>query len=203
MLRFILLCFGLLAFAFYQMSGGADFDSEKLRLSRIEAPADLNETNPDATATAQLQQPIPADVTRVSLNLTSVDDVLRPTNRRTQAARVIPETEEAVTEEEPVIILPSLITDRVVITPVDFGAADEPAPEPLAATTPDRTAIRSVTGASVNMRGGPGTNYSVIDQLMRGDKVEILQNPGDGWVQLRPIDGDAIGWIAEFLLSDG
>jgi len=202
MLRFILISFGFLAFAFYQMSGGADFDSEKLRLSRIEAPAAVKETNLDATATAQLLQPIPADVTRVSLKLTSVDDVLRPTNRRTQAARVVPETQETVTEEEPVIVLPSLITDRVVITPVEFGATDEPAPEPFAAA-PDRTAIRSVVGASVNMRGGPGTNYSVIDRLLRGDKVEILQDPGAGWVQLRPVGSDTTGWIAKFLLSDG
>lgn len=201
MLRFILISFGFLAFAFYQMSGGADFDSEKLRLSRIEAPAVVNETNLDVAATAQVLRPIPADVTRVSLDLTSVNDVLRPTNLRTQAARVIPEAEVVVTEEEPLIVLPSLITDRVVITPVDFGAADEPAPAPIAA--PNRAAIRSVTGASVNMRGGPGTSYAVIDRLLRGDKVEILQDPGAGWVQLRPVGSDTTGWIAEFLLSDG
>ena len=38
MARFIIVTFGFLAFAFYEMSGGADFDAEETRLSRIEVP---------------------------------------------------------------------------------------------------------------------------------------------------------------------
>ena len=53
------------------------------------------------------------------------------------------------------------------------------------------------------MRGGPGTNYAVVNRMVRGDKVEILQSPGDGWVQLRPVGGGPVGWMAEFLLGDG
>ncbi|MEO1555213.1 MAG: SH3 domain-containing protein, partial [Pseudomonadota bacterium] len=62
---------------------------------------------------------------------------------------------------------------------------------------------RSVSGNSVNVRGGPGTNFSVVNRMVRGDKVEILQDPGQGWVQLRPVGGGPVGWMADFLLSDG
>jgi len=30
-----------------------------------------------------------------------------------------------------------------------------------------------------------------------------LQDPGNGWVKLRPLDGGPEGWMAEFLLTSG
>ncbi|WP_299723031.1 SH3 domain-containing protein [uncultured Tateyamaria sp.] len=203
MLRFILISFAFLAFVFYEMSGGADFDAEELRLSRIDAPAEVETTPLQRADLAPLPQPAPENVTRVSLSLTSVNDVLRPTNLRTQLAKETPPIEEevAVSEEEPVIILPSLIVDRAVITPVTFGEDDEV--EQVTPVASGDFAVRAVTGNSVNVRGGPGTNYAVVNRMVRGDKVEILQNPGDGWVQLRPVGGGPVGWMADFLLSDG
>ncbi|MFL4469959.1 SH3 domain-containing protein [Tateyamaria armeniaca] len=206
MMRFILISFAFLAFVFYEMSGGSDFDAEQLRQSRIEVvpAAEANEAQP--TQIAQTPRPVPEDVTRVSLSLTSVNDVLRPTNLRTQRAKVTPEVETAetaVSEEEPVIILPSLIVDRSVITPVDFGKNDDDVQQVAVAAASGDFDVRSVSGSSVNVRGGPGTNYGVVNRMVRGDKVEILQNPGDGWVQLRPVGGGPVGWMAEFLLSDG
>lgn len=201
MARFILITFAFLAFAFYEMSGGADFDAEETRLARIDAPAVVEETPLQVATVAPAAPAIPENVTRVSLNLTSVNDVLRPQrNVRTTAARqrvVEPEvTETALSEEEPTLILPSLILDAAVITPVDFNAPR---------TQEDVTGrdVRAVSARSVNVRGGPGTDYSVVNRLTRGAEVEVLQDPGNGWVKLRPLDGGTIGWMADYLLSEG
>lgn len=203
MLRVILISFAFLAFVFYEMSGGSDFDGEQLRLSRIEVPEQVESTQSQRTDLAPPPRRAPENVTRVSLSLTSVNDVLRPTNLRTRKARETPQIEDeaAVSEEEPVIILPSLIVDRSVITPVTFGEENEV--EQVEAVPSGEYDVRTVNGTSVNVRGGPGTNYAVVNRMVRGDKVEILQRPGDGWVQLRPVGGGPVGWMAEFLLGDG
>jgi len=202
MLRFIFVSFAFLAFVFYEMSGGSEFNAEQLRQSRVEAPTAVETKQLEERRIAAAAQIAAEDVTRVSLSLTSVNDVLRPTNLRTQRARQTPKTEEPVgiSEEDPVIILPSLIVDRAVITPVDFGS--QATAEQVAPVVSGEFDVRSVTGSSVNVRGGPGTGFGVVNRLVRGDKVEILQNPGDGWVQLRPVGGGPVGWMAEFLLGD-
>ncbi|WP_299688669.1 SH3 domain-containing protein [uncultured Tateyamaria sp.] len=205
MTRFIVITFAFLAFAFYELSGGADFDPIETRMARIDAPADVTQTVLDtdvADASVATPAPLPENVTRVSLDLASVDDVLRPasTLRTRPAVQRAVETSEPVTEEEPTLILPSLLVDRPVITPVDFN--DDGTVQTVAAAGPANE-VRQVTGRSVNVRGGPGTNYSVVNRLVRGDQVEVLQDPGDGWVKLRPLNGGTVGWMADFLLSEG
>ena len=204
MTRFVLLSFVFLAFAFYELSRGTDFDSEALRLSRIDVPVDAAPEAPaetviarasDAESVTQTQ-----DVTRVALSLTSVTDIQPPAQPSRDTAAAVLST------EPPAVILPSLIVDRAEITPVDFGRTDEvfrdAATDPSIATLSDDFDVRSISGSSVNVRGGPGTGFAVVDRLQRCDQVEIIQNPGDGWVQLRPLGGGTVGWMAEFLLSD-
>ncbi|WP_299599720.1 SH3 domain-containing protein [uncultured Tateyamaria sp.] len=201
MMRFIIITFGFLAFAFYEMSGGADFDAEQTRLSRIELPVEVKQETLTQVAVAPAAPAVPENVTRVSLNLNSVSDVLRPqrtvqtTAARPRAVEAESETDIALSEEEPTIILPSLIVDTAIITPVDFNA-------PEAAADPSKD-VRAVSARSVNVRGGPGTDYSVVNRLTRGAKVEVLQDPGNGWVELRPLNGGTIGWMADYLLSEG
>ena len=98
MARFIIVVFGFLAFAFYEMSGGADFDAEATRLSRIELPPAVVEQPLERVAEVETLPSVSEDVTRVSLNLTSVNDVLRPQRTvRTTPARERPAIEEADT----------------------------------------------------------------------------------------------------------
>ncbi|MEM6373221.1 MAG: SH3 domain-containing protein [Pseudomonadota bacterium] len=200
-----MLSFGFLAFVFFEMSGGVDFDAQTLRDSRVEARTGGLPALEPVVRTAEVTPTEEESVTRVSLSLTSVNDVLRPTNLRTQPARIVaepePEVTDAVSEAEPTIILPSLIVDRsTAITPVKFddgGETEQPIVAPASGF-----AVRAVTGSRVNVRGGPGTSYAVVNNMVRGDKVEILQETGDGWVRLRPVGGGPEGWMAAFLLSD-
>ena len=63
--------------------------------------------------------------------------------------------------------------------------------------------IRVVSGNRVNVRGGPGTGFDVVNRLVRGEEVEIIEDNGDGWVKMRPVSGGKEGWMADFLLASG
>ncbi|WP_420013357.1 hypothetical protein [Tateyamaria sp.] len=120
-MRLIIITFGFLGFAFYEMSGGAEFDPEATRMARVEAPVKIQEEALDAVV-AQAEPVLPENVTRVALNLSTVQDVMRP-ERTLQTQVVAPAPAAAVqasavqevttpilaavSEEEPTIILPS------------------------------------------------------------------------------------------------
>ena len=92
--------------------------------------------------------------------------------------------------------------------PVVIGVA-QPVPEPaqvrpVAATVAATSdpSFRSVQVAGANVRGGPSTGHGVIGRITMGEEVEVVEDPGNGWVRIR-IEGDGIdGWVAERLLSN-
>ena len=61
--------------------------------------------------------------------------------------------------------------------------------------------IRTISGNNVNMRMGPGTRYNVVAKLRRETEVQVLQNPGNGWLKLRVVESGRVGWMAEFLVT--
>jgi SH3-like domain-containing protein len=76
--------------------------------------------------------------------------------------------------------------------------ASDPAPQTPETADPD---LREVTGTRVNMRDGPGTIYPVVARLNIGSKVEVLSDSGTGWLRLRTVPGQQLGWIASSLIS--
>jgi hypothetical protein len=70
--------------------------------------------------------------------------------------------------------------------------------EPVAQDVVDR---RTVTGTRVNLRGGPATSFEVVTQLLQGVEVEVLDDTGDGWVRLRTVDDEFVGWMSEDFLQ--
>lgn len=220
LVRYVIVAFFFLGLVFYEMSGGADFDADATRLSRIEAPLTAEPEKLEQVF-AGTDSALTENVTRAALNLNTVQDVVRPvrTNRTTlaPAPSALDAPGVAVSTAPPAEFFPSLVGDSLVdtnilidrsaITVVDFSD-NRPAPlQPPARAQPETpevaTDIRSVTGAAVNVRGGPGTNFSVVNRLVLGDEVEVLQDPGEGWVQLRPLNGSPTGWMASYLLTDG
>ena len=200
--RFVILCLLFMAWAFYELSGGADFDPVATRYARTGNA----EPNP-------IQQPvatddIPSEVSRISLDLASVDDILRPEpSLRRQRARETPEVtvDKVIIGETEVTIVPTRFTDQAVVRTVDFGKPAEIQPQTVVQTETEavQREVRKVSATRVNVRGGPGTQYSVVSKLQQGDEVEILRDPGDGWVKLRPVGGGPVGWTADYLLGDG
>ena len=74
----------------------------------------------------------------------------------------------------------------------DVATADQAAPA---------LDIRRVTGTVVNMRDGPSTFYLTIGRLMQGDQVEVLENPGEGWLKIRTTATGQEGWMADWLVT--
>lgn len=73
-----------------------------------------------------------------------------------------------------------------------------------AATTPKVDRIMKVNANSANVRGGPGTDYSVMGKLTRGEAVMVVADAEtpEGWSHIR-IEGDGIdGFIATRLLTE-
>lgn len=217
MFRFIVLTFLFMGWAFFELSGGTDFDGEALRISRLD-PVDPSPIDPDTPRTlladVDTQGAATAEVSRVSLNLTTTRDVIKPSKSlptATTASAGIAvaspvqfggatlSTASLDTTEPNSIVIPSLIP---AAQPAIEMSQDELPPADI---LPDEGAsaldVRAVSGNRVNLRGGPGTNFGVVDSLTRGVQVEILQDPGNGWVKLRPLDGGPEGWMADFLLS--
>ena len=206
MKRFILLSFGFLGWAFYEMSGGADFEPASVRMAHLipveetelaTATDSAAETNQDIVV-AQTPEPFidtdpPLDnaVTRVSLNLTTLQDVLTETDP--EGVGVPVNVGLTLASVDTPAIIPSLIA------PNDTGAVAQEA----SLITSSTTDLRTVSANRVNVRGGPGTNFGVVTKLVRGNTVEVIQDNGDGWVKMRPTDGGPEGWMADFLLAGG
>ena len=204
--RFIVLTFGFLGLVFFELSGGTSFDPVAARTAMMDARTThastfkaIVETQP-RVATSEPATALTPEVTRVALNLTSLSDILSEDAVATEVApatavtapadnSTVANAEPAVfTDEAPAIVLPSIVFPGTIT--VSSSDAAEASPD-----------TRSVTGDLVNVRGGPGTDFTVVNQLSRGDMVEILDDPGNGWVQLRdPVSG-TVGWMADFLLS--
>ena len=203
-----MITFGFLGWAFYEMSGGADFvpASEKLALNDSAAKQGIimvqSESTTPAPRTSRLTAETPQNdtVTRVALNLTTLGDIndktpavetAVPVNAFAKADEVgVPQNiSTSISSADTPAIIPSLLrpNDPANVTSVSAAQGD----------------IRTVTGNRVNVRGGPGTDYGVVTKLTRGDAVEVLQDNGDGWVKMRPLDGGAEGWMADFLLVAG
>ena len=219
MKKFILLTFGFLGWAFYEMSGGADFVPASARVAPIEetvlavvpaeAPAqpadteELPEVDPQETAelvdTTPDLDPLPAEVTRVALNLTTLQEVLDDT-----AAAASEPVATAVSDSEvpvnPGFSVSSANTPAIIPSLVAGVDTQSQPAVAIAAVTND---IRTVSGNRVNVRGGPGTDFGIVSRLVRGDAVEVLEDNGTGWVRMRPVDSDVEGWMADFLLTSG
>jgi hypothetical protein len=58
------------------------------------------------------------------------------------------------------------------------------------------TSTLTITGNTVNVRSGPGTSYSVVASVSKGDKVTLLGTEGD-WYKVQV--GNVTGYVASYL----
>lgn len=193
MTRFMLLTFAFLGWAFYEMSGGSEFEPGWY----IET-ADAETVAPMETAEAAED---PAPMTEIVARAeTSTDSfsVIQAT-APAKAADPAPVVQASLQTEtpEPAPQTQGLrVTTRSTSAPVDSNVVIGRR-QPV---TADRD-LREVAGSRVNMRNGPGTNFSVVDSLARGARVEVLDEPGNGWLKLRVVSTEEIGWMADYLVT--
>ncbi|MFA3919089.1 SH3 domain-containing protein [Ruegeria hyattellae] len=205
-MRLVIVSFAFMGFAFYELSGGADFEPRGERGSKLEIVAQVpkDETPPVKIASSSPEL-VPEPVIEP-----------QPTTQPVQTATPEPEAQDALARLAQVNVIGT--TDSLFQTPTEdtitlaslqegllsaetVTDAQEPE-QPLATTLaePDRD-IREITGTRVNMRDGPGTIYPVITRLNIGHQVEVLDSSGTGWLRLRVLPEQQIGWIAASLVS--
>ncbi|MET4127715.1 hypothetical protein ACSSV6_000172 [Roseovarius sp. MBR-38] len=188
MWRFVLISFVFMGWAFYEMSGGAEYVPAP---NSIQARALLAAHRPKARPlrenVIQIAQ-APAEVSRAAASLEEVG---------TGRARVVLASAE-VPAVDPRIVVPTTVARRGV--PVEV-ATPTPAVAPAVADEPERAEDRRrIVGQSVNLRSGPGTEFARIGGLARDTEVIVLRDDGAGWVKLRVIETGHIGWMAAQLL---
>ena len=205
MKRFILVSFAFLAVAFYQMSGGANFEPpvETIPIATtIKVTPTQPLSKPDQVQAASL-------IARPATNVSTVkptpvtfvqpsEPVIATTVARVQDTQIVPDVRPFA---QP-LVLASLEQGLAGLTTA--VPAPEPAPAPVAVVvTPVAIPadIREITATRVNMRDGPGTTYPILTRLTLGHEVEILDTPGNGWLRLRTLPEQRIGWISASLVS--
>ncbi len=96
------------------------------------------------------------------------------------------------------------IPSRTPLPTATFTASSTVIP-PTPSDTPTPSATPPILGSvnslqSINVREGPGTNFSAIVALRPATKVEILGRNNDGtWLNIRMEDGDE-GWVSANLI---
>jgi len=150
MWRFVLMSFVFLGWAFYEMSGGADY---RPSANSIQARAVLDNQRPRPRPlranVIELAAPAPAPAPQ--RNVTTIEELGRamPGAGVTLASAEAPEA------------------SRIAVPMVALGEA--PTRETAAAAPPaDR---RRVSGDAVNLRSGPGMSFGRIARLERGQEV--------------------------------
>lgn len=208
-MRFVLISFAFMGFAFYELSGGADFEPRGVRA--VETKQAIYKPTPKT-------KPVAESVSAVTL---VAAPVLTP--RRTQVAE--PETiaEPELTADEAVKklaqIAPALqnglsgfgenVGTNLSLASLEQGATSFQLDNsnviktevPVVETPEPKADIREVLGTRVNMRDGPGTIYPIVGRLNIGHKVEVLSDSGTGWLRLRVLPEQQMGWIASSLVS--
>lgn len=97
------------------------------------------------------------------------------------------------------------VTPSVAITslPLISGTATTTTPEVAAAPGTGGAATATVTGAgTLNVRSGPGTDFSLLSTLPDGQSVTLASRNADAtWLQVS-LPGGQLGWVsAQFLTS--
>lgn len=182
MARVILLTFACLGWAWFELSGGSDFQPGQ---NGVTLMASVSKVASDPVEPA-FPQVARADTTGTVLTSFGTP---KPAKVILAAAVVAPKP-----IAEPAVFTPAVAKVALTATPVlsRDSFADEIA---------KLADYRQVTGSRVNLRGGPSTKFDVVTQLLRGEEVEILASQDNGWVKLRALDGSDIGWMSDSFLK--
>ena len=71
---------------------------------------------------------------------------------------------------------------------------------PTAGTATGVSGTVTVTGNTVNIRSGPGTNFPVVTKVKKGTTLTVKEQ-AFGWYKVVLTDGATTGWIASWLVN--
>jgi hypothetical protein len=191
--RFIVLSFLVMAWGYYELSGGADFVPEDRPIvAEQTAPAaeTAPQTTPEPTVADDLIAATPDPITDTLTDVTRAD-----TAALDALAEPVSATPDALTVDAASVVD---ALNLALAEPVTEAAAEPVAALQDTAAAPTAADLREVTGDTVNLRDGPGTDFGVLDRLTRGTVVSVLEAGPDGWVYVEV--GGLNGWMsADFI----
>lgn len=222
MWRFMLITFAVLGFAFWELSGGADYkpgvgsrqyaaamDARDAAQSEALAAAQAERARPaaagmsDSERTIATIQPATAKITvdGAQVTLASAGAAAPATDRAKRLHLTL--GGEAATRPSVATVKadPDKIARLVAAARVGRENPAAVVVETAAAVQDDGRDMRKVRSERVNLRAGPGTDFAVAGKLTRGARVEVLEDTGDGWVRLEVEETGEIAWMADFLLA--
>lgn len=178
--RLVALSVACMAAAWFYLSGGSDFKAGNQGITVFAAVPDqvdqavlVSQNAPDTTAADFSESDA---IVPIAASFVSAKPKLDDENKERLAA-----------------LFDTNATDSGVIQLVSA--------EKAAAVT-SSTEYRKVSGSRVNMRRGPSTDFEVVDKLLKGAEVEVLDENESGWVKLRTLEGSQIGWMSgKFLVA--
>jgi hypothetical protein len=210
-MRLVLVSFAVMALVFYEMSGGSDFVPPEPPQA-AEAPS-VSET---ILATAPAPQVItvaartddavetPAKAPPAAVAEKAEPEIKPATasDRLAQVRKSLSQGLTLVSDDGPVsgLSLVSLELGTAGLRPAQAGTP-EGAGQPVEIFEEPEPDLREIIGTRVNMRDGPGTIYPVIGRVSIGQKVEVLSESGTGWLRLRTLPDQQLGWISSSLVS--
>ncbi|WP_254428538.1 MULTISPECIES: SH3 domain-containing protein [Ruegeria] len=197
MTRLVVFTFAALGWCFYVMSGGPDFEPRGLR---AEQPARI--------ATAPTQTIAPAQAEELVTNV-----AVRAPTARVQPKPAVEEVVEFVADDATLGSFSTITVfadqdANITLASLEDGVAglrqitddvQEDVAETPAIPEPEKD-IREISGTRVNMRDGPGTIYPIVGKATIGQKVEVLSESGTGWLRLRVLPQQQVGWISASLV---
>ncbi|MBW7922269.1 MAG: SH3 domain-containing protein [Rubellimicrobium sp.] len=178
--RFVIVALLVMAWAYWELSGGAGFTPEP----RTVAGAPEAEPEP-APEPAQAAPAAPAPDLEATLE--------PPPAATTPADEAAEELQiEAAVEDAEADAAPAFAQNPLTSAP---EPAAEPAPEPV----PAGRALHVVTGSRVNLREGPGTSFAAVGHVTEGMILDVLEIR-DGWAYVELQSGDQ-GWMSASFLA--
>ncbi|CUK16550.1 SH3 domain protein [Ruegeria denitrificans] len=197
MTRLIVFTFAALGWCFYVMSDGPDFEPRGLR---AENPVRIASNPTPSVAPARAEELVTNVATRVQV-------------APVQPEPTVEEVVEIVAEDASLSTFSALSvfedqSANITLASLEDGVAGlrqvtedvlEDVAETPAITEPEKD-IREISGTRVNMRDGPGTIYPIVGKATIGQKVEVLSESGTGWLRLRVLPQQQIGWVSASLV---
>ncbi|KAA9007131.1 SH3 domain-containing protein [Histidinibacterium aquaticum] len=198
MTRFIVLTFAFLGWAFWEMSGGADFEPERWPGQELVADAATESEQPGQSGPAEAD----VEVTRASLTPFSTGPAAPSAPQGPAPAGSGAAITQASFQQPPEngpsgpqwTSAADAIADQIA-----FETGNAPQPGSAEVQGSDQAATVYVGGSRVNMRSGPGTGYAVLETLPEGTEARLLERQ-DGWARIEVVGGGT-GWMADWLLE--
>ena len=220
MWRFLLISFAVMGWAFYQLSGGADYRPAPNSLQAwaqyghkrpVQRPVQINVI----ALAPEVSDPDTGKITQTVTSLAELETVTRGikpkvhrgpddlvnTRADSEQKALEPVAYEDALLEARVAQIPSLAEPSSVLASLETAAA-------LPATSPDPANpvirdldLRHVVGNAVNVRAGPGLGHRRVASLARDAQVTVLQDPGDGWLEVRIVKTGDTGWMSDLFVT--